>query len=82
MILKWFMDVINGAKWLIATAIGAISIGLALYAKGRSDEKAKLKELQALDDNKRMKNVLKADANVRADINANGLYKSDGFRRD
>ena len=80
--LKWMVDILNGAKWLIASVIGAISVGFALYMKGKSDEKAKLQELQTLQENKKVQNVLKADDSVRADIQSGGLYKSDGFRRD
>ena len=80
--LKWLLEILNGAKWLLGAAFTAISIGFALYLKGRKDEKEVLKELQTHKDNKRLKNVLKADDSVRSDIRANGLYNSDGFRRD
>jgi hypothetical protein len=67
----------------VATAIGALLVAvLSIYGKGRRDAAASLHAKQTDEANRRTKNALEADDNMRRDIARGGLLKNDGHRRD
>ena len=71
------------ANWqAIAGVFAMIGAALGLYAKGRSDAKAKAKLKDITDANRIRKDGADARARAAADIARGGLHSDDGWKRD
>jgi hypothetical protein len=79
MFMNWVVSPIM--RWA-AYALGLISVVAVIYGKGRSDAKARIRQKQTEESNKRLGATLEADSTVRSDIARGGLLKDDGFKRD
>lgn len=78
-ILSWLWSPIGRALSVVGSVLGIL---LAVYWKGRSEGKDKLRWEQEDERRRRIQNALDADDRMRRDNAAGGLLKNDGHRRD
>ena len=77
--MMWLLSPIG--RWLAAVG-AALSILFAAYLKDRAEGKAALEQDQARERERRARNAIEADNDVRRDIASGGLLKNDGHKRD
>lgn len=76
--------------WFLASPIGRWAAGIwatialvaAIYWSGRRKGAEALRQEQEAERNRRMRNVVKADDDLRRDVASGRLRESDGHRRD
>jgi uncharacterized membrane protein len=77
--IAWLLGPIG--RWF--GAAGAVVAGvMTVYLKGRQDAKDKLRQIQAQEDNRRLRNAIEADVRARERFARGELRHDDGHRRD